>query len=432
MNALHVRLYNVLFGDAILISVPDAPPGGSPVLRHILIDVGNYAINTGGGLDEVFEPVIQDVLEELGGKGLDLYIMTHEHMDHVQGLLHYQKNVPNNHPLKDSLKVQCAWLTRSAHPDYYTPGTPDYHPDATKKVDMVQTFLDQAAQYFRAAPDEENDWIRSLMAINDPRQTADCVDLIRGLAPADNTHYIYRGFDVTDKHPFQEAAFDIWAPEEDTAIYYGRFQPVAFGAARGATARAKPVVTPVEPPRGVDAGAFYNLVDHRRWGYGDNLLAIDSAANNTSIVFCLNWRGWNLLFAADAEQRSWKEMDKRGLLKPVDFFKISHHGSITGMLPERRVDKVSKKLVDTVLEKKAGMRRYAALSAYPDLDKPIVTKPKKGEQGWTYDRVPEQAVLDELAQYADLRQTVEVPPGGYIDYAFEGGARNVTITTSPL
>ncbi len=102
MNALHVRVYNVLFGDAILISVPDAPPGGSPVLRHILIDVGNYAVNTGGGLDEVFEPVIQDVLEELGGKGLDLYIMTHEHMDHVQGLLHYQKNVLNNKPLKDS------------------------------------------------------------------------------------------------------------------------------------------------------------------------------------------------------------------------------------------------------------------------------------------------------------------------------------------
>ena len=49
MDALRVRVYNVLFGDAILISVPDAPPGGSPVLRHILIDVGNYAVNTGGG-----------------------------------------------------------------------------------------------------------------------------------------------------------------------------------------------------------------------------------------------------------------------------------------------------------------------------------------------------------------------------------------------
>jgi hypothetical protein len=40
MDALRVRVYNVRFGDAILVSVPDKAPGGSPELRHILIDVG--------------------------------------------------------------------------------------------------------------------------------------------------------------------------------------------------------------------------------------------------------------------------------------------------------------------------------------------------------------------------------------------------------
>ena len=69
--------------------------------------------------------------------------------------------------------------------------------------------------------------------------------------------------------------------------------------------------------------------------------------------------------------------------------------------------------------------RYAALSAYPDLK-----KLKKGEQGWTYTDVPRQEVLDELMLRADLRQTIEVPDGGYIDYAFEGGTSNVTITMS--
>ena len=414
MDALRVRVYNVRFGDAILISVPDAPPGGSPVLRHILIDVGN-SLGTEGGLDTVFEVVLQDVLKELGGHPLDLYIMTHEHMDHVQGLLHFQKTVLKNKPLKDTLKVRHAWLTRSAHPNYYKPNTEEYNEKAKKRKDMVETFLDEAVQYFQAAPGEESDWIRGLMAINNPRATADCVDLIRGLAPG-NTHYVYHGLDVAGKHPFQEATFEIWAPEEDTSTYYGPFQPVAFGAAPGATPRAKPTVTPVEPPPGVDAGAFYNLVDRRRWGYGDNLLAIDSAANNTSIVFCLNWRGWRLLFPGDAEERSWKEMDKRGLLKPVHFFKISHHGSITGMLPEGLVDKVLKD---------DGTRRYAALSAYPDLK-----KLDRGEQKWTYEKVPRQEVLKELKSRADLRQTIEVPDGGYIDYAFEGGTRNATITTS--
>jgi hypothetical protein len=415
MDTLRVRVYNVLFGDAILISVPDAPPGGSPVLRHILIDMGNYAVNTGGGLDMVFEPVMRDVITELDGQPLDLYIMTHEHMDHVQGLLYYQKKVLINKPLNKLLNVQFAWLTRSAHPDYYTPGKPDYHPNAKEKKEKIKTFLDESAQYFQAAPDEENDWIRGLMAINNPQATKDCVDLIRELVPG-NTHYVYRGLDMTGKHPFQEATFEIWGPEEDTSIYYGSFQPVAFGAAPGAGPHARPTLTQVEPPGGVDASAFYNLVDMRRRGCGDNLLAIDSANNNTSIVFCLNWRGWNLLFPGDAEQRSWQEMGKRGLPKPVHFFKISHHGSITGMLPDQ--------LLDTVL-KKDGTSRYAALSAYPDLE-----KQKKGEQDWTYDQVPRQEVLDELMLHADLRQTVEVLPGGHIEYAFEGGARNVTITTS--
>jgi hypothetical protein len=417
MDTLHVRVYNVRFGDAIFISVPEAPPGEPPELRHILIDVGN-SLGTEGGLDTVFEAVLQDVLNELAGQPLDLYIMTHEHLDHVQGLQYFQKKVLKNKPVKDLLKVRHAWLTRSAHPNYYTPNTDEYHEHAKKRKDMVQAFLDDAERYFRAAPGEETGWIQGLMAINNPRATNDCVDLIRNLTP-NNTHYVYRGLDMAGKHPFQEATFEIWAPEEDTSTYYGPFQPVAFGAVPGLTARAKPILTPVEPPRGVDTGAFYNLVSRRRWGYGDNLLAIDSAANNTSIVFCLCWRGWNLLFPGDAEERSWKEMDKRGLLKPVHFFKISHHGSITGMLPDNLVGKVLK------LKKDDPTTRYAALSAYPDLK-----KQKKGKQDWTYTDVPRRAVLDELKLRADLRQTIEVPDGGYLDYAFEGGTSNVTITKS--
>jgi hypothetical protein len=54
----------------------------------------------------------------------------------------------------------------------------------------------------------------------------------------------------------------------------------------------------------VDAGAFYDLVESRRRGFEDNLLAIDAANNNTSVVLLLEWRGWRLLFPGDAEVRS--------------------------------------------------------------------------------------------------------------------------------
>jgi hypothetical protein len=44
--------------------------------------------------------------------------------------------------------------------------------------------------------------------------------------------------------------------------------------------------------------------------------------------------------------------------------------------------------------------------------------------------VPRAEALEELKKRADLRQTVEVRAGGYIEYAFEGDTRNVTVTAS--
>ncbi len=32
--------------------------------------------------------MLDDVTAKLGGKPLDLFVMTHEHLDHVQGFLH--------------------------------------------------------------------------------------------------------------------------------------------------------------------------------------------------------------------------------------------------------------------------------------------------------------------------------------------------------
>ncbi len=77
-DMLHIRTYNVRFGDAILISVPDRDPATNKMTtRHILIDVGNV-LNKEGGEDTVFKPVVDDVIREFDGRPLDLYVMTHE------------------------------------------------------------------------------------------------------------------------------------------------------------------------------------------------------------------------------------------------------------------------------------------------------------------------------------------------------------------
>ena len=88
-DTLRVRIYNVRFGDAVLVTVPDRDDGHTTT-RHMLVDFGNVLAN-GGGEDAVFKPIVEDILSVLDGTPLDLYVMTHEHMDHVQGPLFASK-----------------------------------------------------------------------------------------------------------------------------------------------------------------------------------------------------------------------------------------------------------------------------------------------------------------------------------------------------
>ncbi len=398
MEKLRMRVYNVRFGDAILIAVPDRAENGNAETRHILIDVGNV-LSGEGGQDALFRPVIENILEVLDGQPLDLYVMTHEHMDHVQGLLHADEKLFPNESLRQKLQVRHAWLTASAEPGYY-----DSHEEAKKRLDEAKSIYEAIEHFLWALPERETPWIRAMMLNNNPRATADCVDYLRNLA--EHTWYVHREVALEGKHPFQEAQFEIWAPEEDTSVYYGEFQPTALGATPGRGSRGKPSLTMPIPPPGVDAGVFYNLVERRRWGYADNLLAIDQAANNTSIVFCLQWRGWRLLFPGDAERRSWKTMNKYIGFEPVHFLKVSHHGSHTGMPPDEVLNKVLPS---------NDVPRYAVVSAYPG----------------TYNNVPNDETLDELENRCELHSVVGLTDGGYLDFEFQPCNREVTIMGSP-
>lgn len=376
-DKLRVRLYNIRFGDAVLVTVPD-----NGTTRHILIDVGNVLSGKGGD-DTVFKPVVEAIKAELDGKPLDLYVMTHEHMDHIQGLFFAKEKAAVE------LDVDFAWITASAAPDYY-----DKHPDAKKKKLEAVAAYEQIAAYLDAAPDKT---LEGLMLNNNPRSTADCVTYLRGLA--DKTTFVHRGAPIDGTHPFEEAKLSIWGPEEDTSSYYRSFQPLALGVDDGGGAGAKPSVVTPFPPAGVDAGVFYNLVDSRRNGLHDNLLAIDKAANNTSIVFLLEWRGWKLLFPGDAEQESWRMMDEQGVLEPVHLLKIAHHGSWNGTPQGAILDKI---LPPTPAD---GRKRYAVVSTCLD----------------TYNGVPDDDTLGLLGGRAELHSTLDqIPDAGHIDVDLEG------------
>lgn len=388
---LRIRLYNVLLGDAILVSVPDAD-GGKPKTRHILIDFGQK-FNNEGSDKTLFEPIYEDILKQLDGEPLDLYVMSHEHLDHNQGLLYVSRNA--GHDVKKELRVRNVWMTASSAPDYY-----DRFPGAKKQKKLALAAYEQAERYLAATPSEQTEFTKTLLDLNNPNATGDCVDFVRSLNPT-KTQYLHRG--VKAKHAFEKAEFSIWAPEEDSSVYYGggghSIAPLFMGDDDGATGGESGDVLPLPPP-GVDAGAFYDLVNRRMSGVGDNLLGIDKAANNTSIVFCLEWNGLKLLFPGDAEEKSWAVMSEQGMLEPVHFLKISHHASHNGT-PD--VD-----LLDEILPKKAPDEnvRQAAVSTCLN----------------AYSGIPHKKTLDEIGTrvkrvYSTLDDS---KPGKWVDVTFGG------------
>ncbi len=394
MDKLRVRVYNVRFGDAILISVPDRSSTGETTLRHILIDVGN-SYSGAGGQPDCFIPVVENILGDLGGKGLDLYIMTHEHMDHVKGLL-YASNNAYAGALKGKLGVQYAWLTASSAPDYY-----DTHPKAREKALQAQEVYRTLAAYLMAGESQLPEAMQTILGINDPTATSAYVDYLRDLAPTRRVHYIHRGINLKGKHNFREAKFDIWAPEEDTSEYYGKFRPMALNAvqAAGKPEAGKVVAADPTPPPGVDAGTFYDLVHSRQQGIADNLLEIDKAENNTSIVFSLEWRGWKLLFPGDAELRSWKTMGREKVLKPVDFLKVGHHGSQNAT--------PTLDLFNLILPEVSSRERQAVVSTY---------------DFGHYSGVPDPTTLNLVASRCKLWNTMELKDGEYCDIDFEASS----------
>lgn len=341
VDKLRLRAYNVGFGDAFLIRIPEKNPANNTTkFLHILIDVGS---RKGGKKKEIYKEVVDDVLKELNGEPLDLYILTHEHTDHSQGLFYAEDQVYTNdlEELMNKLRTRFVWLTASADENYY-----EKFSDA--KRELIKNFLNQREKilnetniYLTVLEKNEETIppeLKTLWEINELASREDCIDYLRKLSKKENTCYVYRGCDFQKYNPFVETQIEIWAPEEDTTIYYGHFKPLSMSLGittrkRKRSRKKKHTLSNIVPPSGVDAGAFYNLVKMREMIY-ENLLQLDKAENNTSIVFCIEWRGYRLLFTGDAEERSWKEMNKlpkeKKVLKPVHFLKISHHGSVNG------------------------------------------------------------------------------------------------------
>lgn len=98
---LSVRMYNVGFGDCFLIRYP-AEDGE----RRMLIDCGFHSQGKGKFSDR---EIVEQIKEDLDGKGLHVVVATHRHQDHISGF--------GETDLWADVGVEEVWLPFTANPD---------------------------------------------------------------------------------------------------------------------------------------------------------------------------------------------------------------------------------------------------------------------------------------------------------------------------
>jgi len=339
---IRVRAYNVRFGDCILLSVDD-----NGKKRHALFDFGNAPGKF--GTNEGFEQIAKDVRSATGGT-LDLLVMTHEHLDHMEGFYDQRK-------IFDQMKVRRVWMSIPSAPDYY-----QNHPDSKKAMAAMQKMLAHCATTYRqrfrelgaARPQFEALLLNNLSNL-------ERVDYVRKLAEKKRVYYLHRGAATTGKHDFQSVKFKILAPEKEMSLYYKKAQQLAEGALgfqRAMAPRARRLVA----PQHISQTEFERLRASLQAGEMEALHHIDKAQNNTSLVVLIKAAGKKLLFPGDAEVESWAMMREKKQLGPVDFLKVAHHGSWNGT-PEFE----GKSVLETLFPASNGKRGVALVSTKSDV-----------------------------------------------------------------
>jgi glyoxylase-like metal-dependent hydrolase (beta-lactamase superfamily II) len=80
-DSVHVRMYNVGFGDCFLLTFPGVGGGRGP---RVLIDCGSIA-SASMSMSDVVGTIIGDVTDSDDVPRIDVVICTHRHADHVSG-----------------------------------------------------------------------------------------------------------------------------------------------------------------------------------------------------------------------------------------------------------------------------------------------------------------------------------------------------------
>jgi hypothetical protein len=206
--SLTVRAYNVLFGDCILLSWDE-----DDRRHHAWVDFGNMPTDP----NLMFDAVYDDVLARTGGR-LDLMLVTHRHVDHLEGFHVFRGRFARD------FQVDRLW-----------------HAHVTSALDEVFRLADDvmAALLPQSIVNGAGE-IGRLYQNNHYLSTRDRMAAILQSVPADRTHAIHRQINLEAEQALppgmHRMTVQVLAPEHDSQRY---LRPLQEGLASGAAAQLR-------------------------------------------------------------------------------------------------------------------------------------------------------------------------------------------------
>lgn len=338
-RTVKVRMYNVGFGDAFLVKIPDG--AGE---RRILFDCGSIdASPTGGSMAGVVKRIIADVTDDDGVARIDVVVATHRHKDHVSGFANAAWS---------QVHVREVWLPWTEHPS-----------DAeARRIREAQSKLALGLnQALLSAPLAVG--VEAQRQFDLSRDVVDNALMLSNDAAMRTVHHGFAGNPVRrffpeltepDNKPLRLAEtaalpgvkVHVLGPSRELGVIRDMDPPKGQGYLRllGAAPTVNDgVVTnicPFAPEFLVDGAAVpWQLSPaelqllHSAGSMAELAVAValDKAVNGTSLVLLLDVAGTLLLFPGDAQWGTWMNIlddaQWSDLLRRVAFFKIGHHGS---------------------------------------------------------------------------------------------------------
>ncbi len=323
---ISVRMYNVGFGDAFLVTLP-ADNG----VKRILFDCGTIAASAAQNISAVVQRIVSDSKDDDGTARIDVVVATHRHRDHVSG---FEDNI------WAGVEVSEVWF----------PWTEDPIDPEAREIREAQARLAlalSAALQAQAAAGIAVDAAHSEIVTNALTNEKAMRTLHSGFKGRARRRYLPTKdpAELTfDSEALPGVAIHVLGPSRDRDVIRDMQPPKGEAYLRMNAAELEKSMgrsrAPFGEPSTAREGPVEGLLSKEdrekirnasRLSDFEAIVALDKAVNGTSLMIVLEIGGTHLLFAGDAQWGTWNAVMNNprwaDLLKQTRFYKIGHHGS---------------------------------------------------------------------------------------------------------